>query len=172
MCLNPTSQTIPGPDPDSTHKWKCREMNKSNQYFLYMSRWFFNFFAALFSRKWKISLNLLLWKHLLIFKILPVTLFKELVAAFRNACYCKTCSVTRMLLWKSKLFRKPPMTCTVGAESLCRVESLCRNTCISYFRHLELRQEPNFFTAYIMCLRIGRKFKKSLIKILNMKKEC
>jgi hypothetical protein len=29
--------------------------------------------------------------------------------------------------------------CTVGAESLCRGKSLCRNTCISYFRHLELR---------------------------------
>jgi hypothetical protein len=29
--------------------------------------------------------------------------------------------------------------CTVGAESLCRAESFCRNTCISYFRHLELR---------------------------------
>ncbi len=28
---------------------------------------------------------------------------------------------------------------TVGAESLCCAESLCRNTCISYFRHLELR---------------------------------
>ncbi len=28
---------------------------------------------------------------------------------------------------------------TVGAESLCRSESLCRNTCKSYFRHLELR---------------------------------
>jgi hypothetical protein len=28
---------------------------------------------------------------------------------------------------------------TVGTESLCRAESLCRNTCISYFRHLELR---------------------------------
>jgi len=28
---------------------------------------------------------------------------------------------------------------TVGAESLCRAKSLCRNTCISYFRHLELR---------------------------------
>ncbi len=28
---------------------------------------------------------------------------------------------------------------TVGAESLCRAESLCHNTCISYFRHLELR---------------------------------
>jgi hypothetical protein len=27
MCLNPTSQTIPGPDPDSTHKGKCHEMN-------------------------------------------------------------------------------------------------------------------------------------------------
>jgi hypothetical protein len=28
---------------------------------------------------------------------------------------------------------------TVGTESLCRAESLCRNTCISYFRHLEMR---------------------------------
>jgi hypothetical protein len=28
---------------------------------------------------------------------------------------------------------------TVGTESLCRAESLCRNTCISYFRHFELR---------------------------------
>jgi hypothetical protein len=28
---------------------------------------------------------------------------------------------------------------TVGSESLCRAESLCRNNCISYFRHLELR---------------------------------
>jgi hypothetical protein len=27
---------------------------------------------------------------------------------------------------------------TVGAESLCCAESLCRTTCISYFRHLEL----------------------------------
>ncbi len=40
---------------------------------------------------------------------------------------------------------------TVGEESLCRAESLCRNTCISYFRHLELRQEANFFTAYHLC---------------------
>ncbi len=30
-------------------------------------------------------------------------------------------------------------TYTVGAESLCRAESFCRNTCIIYFRHLELR---------------------------------
>ncbi len=37
---------------------------------------------------------------------------------------------------------------TVGAESLCCAESLCRNTCISYFRHLELRWEANFFTAF------------------------
>jgi hypothetical protein len=34
---------------------------------------------------------------------------------------------------------------TVGAESLCR------NSCISYFRHLELRQEPIFsqLTIYV-----------------------
>ncbi len=49
---------------------------------------------------------LLLWKHLLIFKVLPVTLFKELVAAFRNppvsvelasepGCDSKNCSVKR-----------------------------------------------------------------------------
>jgi hypothetical protein len=50
---------------------------------------------------------------------------------------------------------------TVGAESLCR------NTSISCFRHLEF-----FHSLPFMCLRIGRKFKKSLIKILNMKKEC
>jgi hypothetical protein len=31
-------------------------------------------------------------------------------------------------------------------------ESLCRNTCISYFRPLELREEPNFFTTDHLCV--------------------
>ncbi len=35
---------------------------------------------------------------------------------------------------------------TVGAESLCR------NTCLSYFRHLELKKEPNFFTTDHLCV--------------------
>ncbi len=50
-------------------------------------------------------------------------------------------------LYASQLSQKiTPLSPTVGAESLCR------NTCISYFRHLELRQEANFFTAYHLCV--------------------
>ncbi len=60
------------------------------------------------------SFYLLLWKHLLIFIILPVTLFKELVEAFRNppvpvnlatepGCDSKNCSVNR--LWHVYVFR-------------------------------------------------------------------
>ncbi len=41
---------------------------------------------------------------------------------------------------KTRLFQEQGSNSfTVGAESLCRAKSLCRNTCISYFRHLELR---------------------------------
>ncbi len=37
----------------------------------------------------------------------------------------------------ASLASKNLVLCTVGAESLCRAESLCCNTCISYFRHLD-----------------------------------
>ena len=40
------------------------------------------------------------------------------------------------------------ITVIYSGRGKCHAESLCRNTCISYFRHLEFRQEPNFFTAY------------------------
>jgi hypothetical protein len=38
-----------------------------------------------------------------------------------------------------KPFRANLHSIIVGAESLCRAESLCHNTCMSYFRPLELR---------------------------------
>ncbi len=56
---------------------------KINQYFLYMRWWFLKF-----------SFYLLLWKHLLIFKILPVPSSKNVLRH----------SETRLSLWK---FKKP-----------------------------------------------------------------
>jgi hypothetical protein len=53
---------------------------------------------------------LLLWKHLIILKILPVTFFKDLVAAFRNPLGTVKLDLEPLLgFWK--LFRKPPLTC-------------------------------------------------------------
>jgi hypothetical protein len=58
--------------------------------------------------------------------------FYEISAAF--VCHSSVVSgmFTRTFV---SIFKLP----TVGAESLCRAESLFRNTRLSYFRHLELR---------------------------------
>jgi hypothetical protein len=71
-----------------------------------MRLWFLKFCRFLLLRKSNAMLLLPFLKHLLILKILPETLFKELVAAFRNSpvivklapepgCDSKNCSVNR-----------------------------------------------------------------------------
>ncbi len=52
-----------------------------NQYFRYMRLWFSHCFSVLIAKEIK---YLLLWKCLLILKVLSGTLIRELIAAFRN----------------------------------------------------------------------------------------
>ncbi len=77
---------------------------------VYTRRWFLNFFAALLWRKWKIKPWLASLKTLTNFKNPSSNPLQRACCGIqKSACYCKTCSVTRM--WFSKLFRKPSVTC-------------------------------------------------------------
>jgi hypothetical protein len=66
---------------------------------MYMRRWFKKFLVPCYGENGNSSFCLLLWKHLLIFKILSETLFKMLIAEFNSGGRLLFC----------KLFRKPEM---------------------------------------------------------------
>ncbi len=76
---------------------------------------------------------------------LELRIFQRIFEKIRNGPNGKLRGLGKTDPWKN-LMSKISWHCpfklditTVGAESSCRAESLCRNTCIIYFRHLELR---------------------------------
>ncbi len=65
-------------------KVQCHESRKIETELLIESWWFSQFLAVYFWRESNINPCMLLWNHLLIVKILPVTLLRGLVPAFRK----------------------------------------------------------------------------------------